>query len=209
MEVPKGMIAFKNLEICSPYVTKLRNVFLCSILVFIGSLSVSVFAQITMIFAIVGLLCAALILAIFAPDLYSIISTPLGVDMNHPFVDEEPIGNATVMVKFSDNKWIELEDYRVRLVEDELLGGYNLVEDNEDYKTIGHYSKTNKKTTLMKQVIIINQALSRRDAVNGECDPIDSARDREQNDSGLLDREWMEEEQMIIEGPISKFMNKE
>jgi hypothetical protein len=61
----------------------------------------------------------------------------------------------------------------------------------------------------MKQVIIINQALSLRDVVNGDDDPIDGARERENMDYGLLDREWLGEEELSVDGPLAKFINKE
>ena len=70
-------------------------------------------------------------------DALTLIKTPLGVNMNHPFIDDEPIGKTVVYVQFSDKQWLEMGKHRVRLVNDELIGGYNLVEDHEDYKTIG------------------------------------------------------------------------
>jgi hypothetical protein len=149
------------------------------------------------------------IFLLFAKDALTLIKTPLGVNMNHPFIDDEPIGKALVYVQFSDNIWLEMGKHRVRLVNDELIGGYNLVEDYEDYKTIGHFSNSKKKTQLMKQVIIINQALSLRDVVNGDDDPIDGARERENMDYGLLDREWLGEEELSVDGPLAKFINKE
>ena len=63
-------------------------------------------------------------------DLEAVIATPLGVNINHPFVDEEPIGKAIVSVKLSTNDWIDIGEHRVRLVEDELQRGFNLVEDH-------------------------------------------------------------------------------
>ena len=100
-------------------------------------------------------------------------------------------------------------EHRVRLVSDDLIGGYNLVEDHEDYKTIGHFSNSKKKNRLVKQVIIINQALGLRDVVNGDGDPIDDARERESLDYGLLEREWLDEEELAVDGPLAKFINKE
>ena len=58
------------------------------------------------------------------------------------------------------------------------------------------------------QVTLINQALSLRDAVNEVQDNIEDARKRESEDSGLLEREWMDEEEMEISGPISKIIGR-
>ena len=48
-----------------------------------------------------------------------------------------------------------------------------------------------------KQVVLINQAIALRDAVNGAEDTIEDAREREANDTGLLDRSWLEEQKEI------------
>ena len=56
-------------------------------------------------------------------------------------------------------------------------------------------------------MILINQAIALRDAVNGDEDSIELAREREKNDSGLLERSWFEDEQSIEiepEGILSK-----
>jgi hypothetical protein len=50
---------------------------------------------------------------------------------------------------------------------------------------------------LKKQVVLINQAIALRDAVNGAEDTIEDAREREANDTGLLDRSWLEEQKEI------------
>jgi hypothetical protein len=58
------------------------------------------------------------------------------------------------------------------------------------------------------QVTLINQALSLRDAVNEVHDDIEDARSREKEETGLLEREWMEEEEIEISGPISKIIGR-
>ena len=45
--------------------------------------------------------------------------------------------------------------------------------------------------------------------VNGDDDPIDDARDRENMDYGILDREWLDEEELSVDGPLAKFINKD
>ena len=90
-----------------------------------------------------------------------------------------------------------------------MSGGFNLVEDHDDYKLIGHYTSNNNKTRIMKQIIIINQALSLRDGVNDDYDPIEAARERETMDYGLLERDWLDEEAISVEGPLAKLINKE
>ena len=48
-----------------------------------------------------------------------------------------------------------------------------------------------------------------RDGVNGVLDPIDDARERENLDYGLLEREWLDEEELTAEGPLAKLMHKD
>ncbi len=209
MEAPKGLIPFSKLDLCRPYHNLLRTITSISLgLTIIGVIG-SFVGVINWVIALIIIVISTAIFLLFGKDALTLIKTPLGVNMNHPFIDDEPIGKALVYVQFSDKQWLEMGKHRVRLVNDELIGGYNLVEDHEDYKTIGHFSNSKKKTQLMKQVIIINQALSLRDVVNGDDDPIDDARERENMDYGLLEREWLEEEELSVDGPLAKFINKE
>ncbi|MBQ59488.1 MAG: hypothetical protein CMA66_02945 [Euryarchaeota archaeon] len=209
MSVPKGIIEFADLALCSPYKTKLLRVRIITILTVILPILLISFYSLPIFVILLSITIGASIYLVFSPDLEAIIATPLGVNINHPFVDEEPIGKAIVSVKLSTNDWIDIGEHRVRLVEDELQRGFNLVEDHEDYTTLGHFSDSINKVRLSKQVIIINQALALRDVVNGKADPIEEAREREAMDYGLLERDWLGEEELNVEGPLAKFINKE
>ena len=209
MEVPKGLIPFDKLDLCRPYHNQLKLITAISTTVPLIGLTTSIVGGFNWVVIPVCVTIAILILLVFGLDAWSLIKTPLGVNINHPFVDDEPIGEALVYVRFSNNKWHEMGQHRVRIVADNLIGGYSLVEDHEDYKSIGHFSKSNNKSRLTKQVIIINQALGLRDVVNGDNDPINDARVRESMDYGLLERNWLEEEELTVDGPLAKFINKE
>ena len=138
----------------------------------------------------------------------TILNTPLAVNLNHPFFDEQPIGKAEVYIGLSDGTWLEPGYDRLKLAKDELIGGYNIVEDNENYTQLGHFTNSKNYKMINMQVTLINQALSLRDAINDVQDDIEDARGRESEESGLLDREWMEEEEMEISGPISKIIGR-
>ena len=203
METPKGLIPFDKLDLCQPYHNQLKIITAISIGISIIGIITSIIGGFNWIFIPVCITISILILLVFGLDTWALIKTPLGVNMNHPFVDDEPIGDASVFVRFSSDEWHEMGPRRVRLVADNLIGGYNLVEDHEDYNSIGHFSKSNKKSRLTKQVIIINQALGLRDVVNGDDDPINDARERESMDYGLLERNWLEEEELTVDGPLA------
>jgi hypothetical protein len=113
-------------------------------------------------------------------------------------MDEDPIGKSSVMIRLSDGEWIDIGEGRVRLAEDDLLGGTNLVRDNDDYTLIGHFSELPMSHRgIKKQIVVVNQAIALRDAVNGTEDTIEDARSRETKETGLLDRSWMEEQTEI------------
>tara|TARA_B100000925_G_scaffold170060_1_gene128015 strand:+ start:1009 stop:1638 length:630 start_codon:yes stop_codon:yes gene_type:complete len=209
MESPKGLIRFDRLDLCKPYKNQIKIITTLSIGVFIIGLMASAFGGFNWLVIPISMTISTLIFLVFGLETLALVKTPLGVNINHPFIDDEPIGEAVVYVRFSNDEWHEMGQHRVRLVADNLIGGYNLVEDHEDYNSIGHFSKSSKKSRLSKQVIIINQALSLRDVVNGDEDPIDDARERETMDYGLLERDWLEEEELSVDGPLAKFINKE
>ena len=209
MESPKGLIRFDRLDLCKPYKNQIKIITTLSIGVFIIGLMASAFGGFNWLVIPISMTISTLIFLVFGLETLALVKTPLGVNINHPFIDDEPIGEAIVYVRFSNDEWHEMGQHRVRLVADNLIGGYNLVEDHEDYNSIGHFSKSSKKSRLTKQVIIINQALSLRDVVNGDEDPIDDARERETMDYGLLERDWLEEEELSVDGPLAKFINKE
>ena len=134
-------------------------------------------------------------------------STPLAVNLNHPFMDGEPLGEAKVLVRLMNGRWVDPGPHRVRTIPEELLGGFNLVQDTDDYPVIGHFiDKPDTNGSLPRHLALINQAIALRDAVNDVPDPIESARDREKLNSGLLERSWLEDEEEVdVESPLVSF----
>jgi len=134
------------------------------------------------------------------------LRVPLAVDMNHPFMGEYDLGAAVVMVQFSDGTWGDVGQGRVRLTVDELIGGSSLIRDDDTYAIIGHFSPLHQThPTLKRYLILINQAIALRDAVNGAEDSIESAREREHLETGLLERSWLEEQESIELEPEGLF----
>ena len=207
-ELPKGALPFHQLPISKSQ--KLQFFITMSVIISLALVSTLLFIMfdlplwgLTVIFAFV-----ALTSVLFLPNQIAILNTPLAVNLNHPFIDDKPIGEAEVYVKLSDSKWVKSDKCRVRINRDEMIGGYSLVEDNEDYKIIGHFSYSKNFKTLQTYVTLINQALSLRDAVNDEHDTFEDARVRESQDTGLLEREWMDEEEIPVSSPISRLMGR-
>jgi len=143
---------------------------------------------------------------------------PFSVNFNHPLMSDEPMGEAQVFVwLLSDKKWVLLKDARVRLAANTLLGGLDLVYDDEDYTRIGHFTNQKKVTTqlrrslaLLNQAIILSTLCNDDDAEESSITDDGERRQREKQESELLQRSWLEEEQEIeVEGPMAKFLNRE
>ena len=206
--LPKGLLPFHQLPVSKPQRNQL--LIMISAIMVLGILSILAWItlDLPMWSAVLIIITIGLISSLFLPSQLAILNTPLAVNLNHPFIDDQPIGVAEVYIGLSDGKWVKPSRDRLKLAKDELLGGYNIVEDNENYTHIGHFSDSKNYKNLLMQVTLINQALSLRDAVNEVQDSIEDARTRESSDSGLLDREWMEEEEIEISGPISKIIGR-
>jgi len=143
---------------------------------------------------------------------------PFSVNFNHPLMSDEPMGKAQVFVWLSsDKKWILLKDARVRLATNALFGGLDLVYDDEDYTRIGHFTVQKKVTgqlrrslALLNQAIILSTLCNDEDAEKSSITDDGERRLREKQESDLLQRSWLEEEQEIeVEGPMAKFLNRE
>ena len=145
-------------------------------------------------------------------------SIPFAVNFNHPLMSDEPMGEAQVFVwLMEDKKWVLLQESRVRLIENTLLGGFDLVYDDEEYTRIGHFTSSRKITAkitrsimLLNQAIILGKLSNEEDAEESSIADDGERRIREAQDSELLQRSWLEEEQEIeIEGPLAKFLSRE
>lgn len=128
------------------------------------------------------------------------------------------MGEAQVFVwLLQDKKWVLLQDSRVRLIDNILLGGFDLVYDDEEYTWIGHFTASRKITAkIRRSIVLLNQAIvlaklfNEEDAEESSIADDSERRIREKQDSELLQRSWLEEEQEIeIEGPLAKFLSRE
>ena len=131
---------------------------------------------------------------------------PFAVSPSHPMMELDSIKQADVMIRLQDGRWVEAGENRYRLIQDDLLSGFNLVALDEDYTIFGFF--TEEKTIgsrLRRTMALLNQSLALRDAHNEVEDEIEDARKRESMDYGLLDRDWPEEMELEdAAGPIAK-----
>ena len=133
-------------------------------------------------------------------------NTPFAVNPSHPLMELLSNKEAKVSIRLHDGRWESAGEYRYRLVEDDLLKGFNLVALDDNYSIFGYLTEQRTQNySLRRTMALLNQALALRDAHNGEHDEIEDARKRESIDSGLLQRDWPDEDDTKDAlGPIAK-----
>ena len=134
-------------------------------------------------------------------------SVPLAVNLNHPFMESEPISKSEIMVKFSE-EWIDPGVHRLKLAKDS-LSCWVIHRQDEDLTVLSVWDTNLKESVLNRHLGIINQAISLNNAVNGSNDEFEDARERESLESSLLEREWLPEEEIDVQGPISRIFSNE
>ena len=135
-------------------------------------------------------------------------AVPLCVDINHPFVQDEPMGLSHVKVK-TDQGWRVVRDYRLKLSQDPLSKEWRLHIDDEEMSMFGTWDKIGNEKSRTTYLSLVNQALALRDTVNQAEDAFEDARNRESQETGLLEREWMELEALEVKSPIGRLFQKD
>ena len=135
------------------------------------------------------------------------VNIPLAVNLNHPFMESQYVSDSEVMVNFS-GKWVNPGNHRLKLAKDS-LGGWIVHRQDEDISTLSVWDSSLKESTLQKHLSIINQAISLNNAINESNDEFDDARERESLESTLLERNWLPEEELEVQGPISRIFSNE
>ena len=89
------------------------------------------------------------------------------------------------------------------------ISGFLIHKNDDEHSVLSEWNTNKNLKLLSKQLAIINQAISLNNAVNESKDEFDDARERESQESTLLDREWLPEEELEIQGPISRMFSSE
>ena len=137
----------------------------------------------------------------------SILNLPLAVNLNHPFMEQVPVSESEIMINLS-GEWIHPGQSRLKLVKEDIRGWVVYKSDN-DLTMLSDWKTKQKESVLNKKLTIINQAISLNNAVNDTGDDFEDARVREEQDSILLEREWLPEEELDVQGPLSRIFSQE
>ena len=205
MDAPKGLILFSNTPLGKEFDESTRTLKILLGVVNLAFILAAVFLEINL------LLIAVLVIVLNAILIRSLISAsaavPLAVNLNHPFMESEPVSKSEIMVKFSEN-WIDPGTHRLKLAKDS-LSCWVIHRQDDDLTVLSVWDTNLKESVLNKHLAIINQAISLNNAVNGSNDEFEDARERESQESTLLEREWLPEEELDVQGPISRIFTNE
>ena len=205
MDAPKGLILFSNTPLGKEFDESTRTLKILLGVVNLAFILAAVFLEINL------LLIAVLVVVLNAILIRSLISAsaaiPLAVNLNHPFMESEPVSKSEIMVKFSEN-WIDPGIHRLKLAKDS-LSCWVIHRQDDDLSVLSVWDTNLKESVLNKHLAIINQAISLNNAVNGSNDEFEDARERESQESTLLEREWLPEEELDVQGPISRIFTNE
>ena len=205
MDAPKGLILFSNTPLGKEFDESTRNLNILPGAVNLVLIVAAVFLEIDL------LLIATLVVFLNAILIRSLISAsatvPLAVNLNHPFMESEPVSKSEIMVKFSEN-WVDPGNHRLKLAKDS-LSCWVIHRQDDDLSVLSIWDTNLKESVLNKHLAIINQAISLNNAVNGSNDEFEDARERESQESALLEREWLPEEEIEVQGPISRIFTNE
>ena len=207
-DLPPDMMLFIDTPVAQPFVQGRNTGLVVTVVLAIAMGAVLRWLRVTWLVSSVVAVAVLLLNATVLLMRYgSHASTPLAVNMNHPFVLDEALGDARLLVRLSDGRWVDPGPHPVRTTADELIGGSSLLSDTDTYPLIGHFTTNDERDpTVLRHIAIINQAIALRDAVNEVPDPIENARERESMETGLLERSWLEDEREVeVESPLVSF----
>ena len=122
-------------------------------------------------------------------------------------MDTEYISGSEIMVNFN-GQWVNPGTNLLKLAKDPIQGWVVHKLDN-DLSILSIWESKKSEKILTKQLTIINQAISLNNAINETNDEFEDARERESQESTLLDRNWLPEEEIEIQGPISRIFSSE
>ena len=205
MDEPRGLILFSNTPLGrEQYRDELKEkILISSIISVIIMLSFYWFVSLKYLIIIVIIV---FVLVCRNTD-SSIFNLPLAVNLNHPFMEQVPVAESEIMINLS-GKWIHPGQSRLKLVKEDIRGWVVYKSDN-DLTMLSDWKTKQKESVLNKKLTIINQAISLNNAVNDTGDEFEDARVREEQDSILLEREWLPEEELDVQGPLSRIFSQE
>lgn len=119
-------------------------------------------------------------------------NTPLAVNGVHPWLEEEGSEDAKVMLCTSSG-WKDAGDHNLQVVTRQLSRELVITQDDDGRTDFGMwlFSKSSD-VELSLHMSLLREAVALRNMYNGTGDDFENARSHENEDSGLLQREWLD-----------------
>ena len=205
MDAPKGLILFSNTPIGNELNDSTKNMKILLVIINLAFVFSAIYwpANLLLITILLIVIDVILIRSLISAS----ASVPLAVNLNHPFMESEPVSKSEIMVKFSET-WIDPGTHRLKLAKDS-LSCWVIHRQDDDLSVLSVWDTNLKESLLNKHLTIINQAISLNNAVNGSNDEFEDARERESQESALLEREWLPQEDIDVQGPISRIFTND
>lgn len=204
MEAPKGLILFEKSkagsELKSAMMKQLVNILLIS----------TTLVGLSFVIHSLLLIPAGILLMLAARHwgrAEKMMNVPLAINLNHPFMLDGYIGVGEVMVNFDG--WKESGQDLFHLHFDNFQKTWIISRKDEENSFFAEWQTKTPAKILQYQIGIINQAIALCSASNQVEDDFEDARERESDESGLLDREWLPEEEIAVQGPLSRILNSD
>ena len=188
-ETPEGFTLFRQTERFSEMVKPL-----------IKSLAISILG-LTIIFILIlfyygnfSIIILPFFFAItvfFSRQIAVIRDTPICVNNAHPWIGEED-GDSIIMLHHLRG-WKDCGEVNLRVVKRQLSREWAITLEDQGRTDFGHWLyQSAKQNQIDLHLILLKEAIALRNMQNGSGDDFESARIREDDDSGLLERNWLD-----------------
>ena len=212
VQPPDGYVPFSKLEIGQKKIRRLWG-YLSSIF-FLTGLIILLIIEYHYIFTL-GVVLSMSLMIVHSRHLFFWSNQQwVAVGMHHPWADGDDIGGECgVAIYSSDDNWVILPlEGRLWKINNDEMNRTSLMLNNDDEEKIGYWNSGDVAENYSSELIeIINMALALRDAQNrsnDDEDPFESSREREYEESQLLDREWGSVEPGQFDIPIGALARK-
>jgi len=188
-EIPEGFILFRQTERFSEMVKPLIK----SLLISISSLLI-IFILILFYYGTFSIIILPFLFAItvfFSKRIGAIRDTPICVNNAHPWIGEED-SDSTVMLHHLRG-WKDAGEVNLRVVKRQLSREWTITLEDQGRTDFGLWLfQSAKQNQIDLHLFLLKEAIALRNMQNGSGDDFESARIREEDDSGLLERNWLD-----------------
>ena len=188
-EIPEGFILFRQTERFSEMFKPLIK----SLIISISGLAV-IFVLILFNYGLFSVVVIPFFFAItvfFSKQIAAIRDTPICVNNTHPWIGEE--GSDSIVMLHHLRGWKDAGEVNLRVVKRQLSREWTITLEDQGRTDFGLWLyQSAKQNQIDLHLHFLKEAVALRNMENGSGDDFESARIREEEDSGLLERNWLD-----------------